>query len=108
LIDYQQEISQKFQILVKIKYVKNQGYLIEVSKKDVKKFEEQMKNFLNSQTFSEQDSQKFSFLRKQTLKIAERYVSPYLKQLEEKILSATYELQEKEKEILEQWKDILY
>ncbi len=107
IIDYQQELVEKLKIPVRIKYVNNQGYLIEVSKKDVKVFEEKFQNILNSQTLSEKDSQKFSFTRKQTLKIAERYISPYLKQLEQKAISALYELQEEEKQILEQWKQDL-
>ena len=60
---------------------------------------------LNS--LSEEDIKKFSFTRKQTLKLAERYISPYLKEIEEKSLDATFRLQEKEKEILENWKEIL-
>jgi len=48
-----------------------------------------------------------SFVRKQTLKTAERYISPYLKELEEGALNALYQLQEEERKILEQWKEKL-
>ena len=100
IIDYQQELIKKLGIPVKIKYVNNQWYLIEVSKKDTTKLDK----FINSQTLSEEELKKFSLNRKQTLKIAERYITPYLKELEEKSLNAIYELKEEEKKILEQWK----
>jgi DNA mismatch repair protein MutS len=99
IIDYQQELVEQLQVAVRIKYVNNQGYLLEVSKKDVEKFEKAIKNL---------EGDKFSFTRKQTLKIAERYISPYLKELEEKSLNAVYQLQEEEKQILEQWKHTLH
>ena len=98
LIDYQQELVNKFWLPIKIKYINNQGYLLEVSKKDVPKFEKLMKTF---------DNEKYVFTRKQTLKLVERYTNDYLKSLESKILQATFELQETEKEILENWKQKL-
>jgi DNA-binding protein Fis len=41
------------------------------------------------------------------LKIAERYISPYLKELEGQSLTSLYQLQDKEKEILDSWKHTL-
>jgi len=98
ILEYQQELIKKLWVNVKVKYVNNQWFLIEVSKKDVKKFEE---------AFSELEWDKYNFTRKQTLKIAERYISPYLKELEEKSLTSLYKLQDKEKEILDSWKQVL-
>lgn len=95
LIDYQQELVKKIWINVKIKYINNQWYLVEVSKKDVEKFEK----IIETQT-----DEKFLFTRKQTLKIAERYISHYLKELERKILASKYQLQEEESSILSTWK----
>jgi len=95
IIDYQQELVKKFNLNIKIRYVSNQWYLTEVSKKDAVKFE----------TLVEKEfDDKFSFIRKQTLKIAERYTSSYLKQLEEKILTAQSQLQQEEFLILENWR----
>ncbi len=98
ILDYQQELVEKLWVNVRIKYVNNQWFLVEVSKKDVEKFEK---------AFHELEWDKFDFTRKQTLKIAERYISPYLKELEEKSLTALYQLQDKEKEILDSWKQTL-
>ena len=98
ILDYQQELVEKLWVNVRVKYVNNQWFLIEVSKKDVEKFENSFNNL---------EWDKFDFTRKQTLKIAERYISPYLKELEEKSLTALYQLQDKEKEILESWKQTL-
>jgi len=98
IIDYQQELTKKLWVNIRIKYINNQWFLLEVSKKDIKQFES------NFQIFAKQNSKKFSFTRKQTLKLVERYTSLYLKELEEQSLSALYQLKEKENKILEQWK----
>ncbi len=98
LIDYQQELVEKFWLNIRIKYVNNQWYLIEVSKKDAPTFEK---------LYANETDEQFLFARKQTLKIWERYVSSYLKELEDKIVSANYELQEKEAAILHNWKEKL-
>jgi len=95
IIDYQQELVKKFKINVRIKYINNQWYLIEVSKKDSPNFEK---------LYLQENEEKFLFSRKQTLKTTERYISSYLKKLEDKILSAHFQLQEKEHSILEDWK----
>jgi len=108
LISYQQELIQKLGVPVKIRYVNNQWYLIEVTKKDAKKFEENANKILSHLDSSESHQVSlWDFARKQTLKSAERYVSNYLKEIEEKSLDATFRLQEKEKEILETWKEYL-
>jgi DNA mismatch repair ATPase MutS len=104
---------------VKLKFVMNQGYFIEVTTRDMPTFERRIsenreKNFekltqrisedptenlvgnsvedTNSPTFSENNSQKFSLLRRQTLKDNQRYSSPYLEEIQQSILSSKDEL----------------
>jgi len=116
ILDYQQELVSSLWVNVRVKYVNNQWFLIEISKKDVEKFESKFKLILDNPDILKQvqdnklwefSQDKYDFIRKQTLKIAERYISPYLKKLEEQSLTALYKLQDKEKEILDSWKQIL-
>ena len=116
ILDYQQELVSILWVNVRIKYVNNQWFLIEISKKDVEKFENKFKLILDNPEILKQvqddklwefSQDKYDFTRKQTLKIAERYISPYLKKLEEQSLTALYKLQDKEKEILDSWKQTL-
>jgi len=116
ILDYQQELVNNLWVNVRVKYVNNQWFLIEISKKDVEKFENKFKLILDNPEILKQvqddklwefSQDKYDFTRKQTLKIAERYISPYLKKLEEQSLTALYKLQDKEKEILDSWKQTL-
>lgn len=43
---------------------------------------------------------KFDFIRRQTLKTGQRYITPYLEELQNRILAAQFELKSKEQELL--------
>ena len=94
LLKYQQELIQYFWVPVKIKYVNNQWYFIEISKKDVPSVENKI----------DLKSNKFNLVRRQTLKSVERYTTTYLYEIENKILTAKDELQKLEKTILDELK----
>jgi DNA mismatch repair protein MutS len=83
--------------------------LIEVSKQKSEEFLQKTEKIYSKliEEGKHQEASYFNFTRKQTLKSAERYVSDYLKELEQKALDAVYQLQEKEKEILDQRKHTL-
>lgn len=98
LVEYQQElVKHSWLNNVRIKYISNSWYFIEVSKKDAKNFEQT----------AIRDDEKFDFIRRQTLKIAERYTSPYLDHIQWKIIGAKDVLSKLEKEILENFKQKL-
>lgn len=97
LLEYQKELIQKTNIInLKIKYVNNQWYFIEINKKDVKTFESHIS-----------EDEKYNFVRRQTLKLSERYVWTYLNKIQNEIISSKFSLQKKEKEIIENFKNIL-
>ena len=97
LLQYQQLLAQHTGInSIKIKFIKNQGYYIEVTNKDIEKLEASSK----IQVTSKEDQEKFDFQRRQTLKGAQRYTTPYIDMIQEKILSAKDELRTKEYEFL--------
>ena len=110
LLQYQQELAQRAGIpTVKVKFILNQGYFLEVTNKDISIFEEKLSK-INSE-FRIQNSEnnnewklKFDVVRRNTLKGGQRYSSPYLENLEEKILQAKDELSRIEREFLEQAK----
>lgn len=54
---------------------------------------------------SEQDNPLYNFVRGQTLKTGQRYMTPYLQELQEKIYLATEELQEKEYALFVSYQD---
>ncbi len=94
LMQYQQELAKVGWIPnVKVKYVLNQWYFLEVTNKDIEKFEAMM----NKET-----DEKFSLVRRNTLKWGQRYSSPYLENLEVNILKAKDELRALEFELLQQ------
>jgi len=91
LLDYQQELVTCSGINnIKIKYVGNQWYFVELTPKDTKQFE------LCFDTANE----KFDFVKRQTLKWGQRYTSPYLEHMQEKILEAKQQLSAHEQKIL--------
>lgn len=102
LLQYQQELAQRAGIpTVKVKFILNQGYFLEVTNKDIETFE---KKFSSSE-FRMQDAEwKFNVIRRNTLKWGQRYSSPYLENLEWKILEAKAELSKIEYEFLQQAK----
>ncbi len=76
---------------LKLKYVTNQGYFVEVTPKDIKAFEESF----------DHTTPELDFVRRQTLKGGERYMSTYLEELQTKIFSAKEQLQQREAELLQ-------
>ncbi len=98
LLEYQKELQQTFWLQARIKYITNQWYFIEFTKKDAEVYEK-----IKSK-FSDLDEKKFWLVRRQTLKSVERYVSPYLLDIQDKIVNATEQLKELEKQILENLK----
>jgi DNA mismatch repair protein MutS len=109
LLAYQQELVQYTGAIgLKMRFVKNQGYYIEVTNKDIEKLEQVVQSIktqvqddswiTSSQTprNDENSGEKFDFQRRQTLKGVQRYSTPYLDTLQEKILSAKDELTKQE------------
>jgi len=102
LLDYQQELINITKVQnIKIKYIKNQWYFIELTNKDIKQFEDNLTNTIETQ------NEKFQINRRSTLKWAQRYNSPYLNTIEQKIFSAKEELIQKEFELLEETKQYI-
>ena len=98
LLDYQKELSERTWIVsIRMKYVSNQGYFVEISKKDLKKIEEAR----------DDNNEKFDFTRRQTLKIAERYTTTYLDKLQWDIYEAIENLEKAEFAILEKFAEQL-
>lgn len=92
ILKYQQEIVNHTKVnAIKIKYIKNQWYFIETSKKDCKDLEKT----------SNVNIDKFDFVRVQTLKNQERYISTYLQNIQEEIFKSKEKLVQEQKKILE-------
>lgn len=122
LLQYQQELAQAAGIPnVKVKYVLNQGYFLEVTNKDISKFESEISEKLAeksdkyhkddisdssgiSSDLSADKRAQFTITRKNTLKGGQRYSSPYLENLQGKILEAKDVLSKMEREFLDQAK----
>ncbi len=91
LIAYQQEVAASSKVAnVKVKYISNQWYFLEVTPKDISAFE----------AAAVKGDPKFDFIRRQTLKTGERYITPYLEELQHKILAAQFHLKTKEQALL--------
>lgn len=94
LLEYQQYLVQLSNISnVKLKFVMNQGYFIEITNKDIEPFE----TWLKEQNPSDP---KLQIFRVNTLKGNQRYRSEYLQNIENQILSSKEILQKKETEVL--------
>lgn len=105
LLDYQQELVTTVGATgLKIRFVKNQGYYIEVTNKDIEKLEQAVQStktqVQNDSLLSQWQQEKFDFQRRQTLKWVQRYSTTYLDSVQEKILSAKDDLTKKEYEHL--------
>jgi DNA mismatch repair protein MutS len=95
LMEYQQFLVQQTKIQnIKLKYVMNQGYFIELTNKDSDILEEWLRNPPPDPTG------KLQLIRRQTLKGNQRYASPYLEHVQEDILSSQTQLGKLEYEIL--------
>ena len=101
LLQYQQELSQKSGVNnVKLKYVMNQGYFIEITNKDIPQFEHQLFDEAHGE-----NKDKFDVLRRNTLKGGQRYVSPYLDTIQSQVLSAKDDLVSREFLLLQDAKE---
>lgn len=92
LLSYQKDLqSYTWWVPVKIKRIKNQWYMLEVTPKDISRFEE----------LAQVWSHMYDFVRGQTLKWWQRYITPYLREIEEKITTGKELLIEKEMQLLQ-------
>ncbi len=98
LLAYQQELVKATGVTnVKIKYVSNQWYILEVTPKDEAAFE----------ATSVKGDAKFELIRRQTLKTGQRYTTIYLDELQRKVLAAQFQLRTREQELIEEAKTAL-
>lgn len=96
LLSYQQTLAQITGVHnVKLKFVMNQGYFIEITNKDIELFEQKLAKA------NGEDKEKLSLMRRNTLKWGQRYTSPYLDELQEKVLAAKDQLMTYESIFLE-------
>ena len=102
LMKYQQELVKLSWVAnVKLKYVINQWYFIEITNKDVEVFE------TNLASISSEQKDKFDIIRRNTLKWAQRYTSKYLDKVQGKILEAKEALVSHEFALLEKLKNTI-
>lgn len=80
LLEYQKTLTEAVSVPLKVKHIINQWYVLEVTPKDVQKFE----SWINEWTYG--------IVRGQTLKTGQRYTSSYLLELQQKIYAAEEEL----------------
>jgi DNA mismatch repair protein MutS len=100
LLEYQQFLVKQTGITnVKLKFVMNQGYFIEVTTRDMPAFERSLEALLlkrGSDAIAggsvDREQEKLSLTRRQTLKDNQRYSSPYLEEIQQSILSSKDEL----------------
>lgn len=115
LMEYQQFLVKATGVQnVKLKYVMNQGYFIEITNKDIEAFEEKIRHCEQREAIQEQpldchdsvpssrndNTGKFNLQRRQTLKGNQRYSSPYLEHVQEAVLSSKDQLGKLEYQIL--------
>lgn len=101
LLQYQQELSQMSGVNnVKLKYVMNQWYFIEITNKDITQFEHKLFDEAHGA-----NKDKFDVLRRNTLKGGQRYVSPYLDTIQSQVLSAKDDLVSREFLLLQDAKE---
>ena len=89
LLDYQQFLAEITGITnVKVKFILNQWYFIEITNKDIDQFESNLTTYKQNNS----DDTKSDLIRRNTLKWAQRFTSPYLDRLQEDILEAKAQL----------------
>lgn len=97
-LEYQQDlVTHASWIKVKLKWIKNQWYLLEVTPKDIENFESYRIEWDN----------KYNFIRTQTLKTGQRYVTPFLQKIALQIEEAKELLYVREQELLAWFVDIV-
>lgn len=93
LLDYQQFLSEITGISnVKVRFILNQWYFIEITNKDIQQFESRIIEYKENNP----DKTKSDLIRRNTLKWAQRFTSPYLDRLQEDILDAKDQLVKQE------------
>jgi DNA mismatch repair protein MutS len=98
LLAYQQELVQATGVQnIKVKYITNQWYTLEVTPKDVDVFEATRIVW----------DPKRDIIRRQTLKTGQRYTTLYLDELQNKVLSAQFQLRSREQALIEEAKQML-
>lgn len=101
LLDYQQARFSRSGVSVKIKYITNQWYFLEITPKDIKKFEDHI----------DPTDKLRGAVRAQTLKTGQRYISSYLQELQTQIYSSKENLaayhQQKCEEMYVAWQAIV-
>lgn len=73
-MDYQEHIQAQVGCAVRIKYLNNKGYLLQVAQKDIPAFEKH----------TNMEEEKRDFVRRQTLKNTQRYSTTYLLSIQER------------------------
>lgn len=103
LMQYQQFLVQESWVQnVKLKFVMNQGYFIELTTKDSVQFEEKLWIWK-----WDKEDERLNLYRRNTLKWNQRYSSTYLEKLQENILTAREKLTKLENNLLkEMWEYI--
>ncbi len=102
LLQYQQELAHQTGISnVKVKFILNQWYFLEITNKDIEIFEKKLWQIKGGWTMKDEEW-KFGVVRRNTLMGGQRYSSPYLENLEVKILEAKDNLSKLEFELLHQ------
>lgn len=115
LINYQQILSEITGTNnVKVKFIINQWYFIEITNKDIEWFEAKLKEYLDSKNIDNnldqeenEEAKKYQLYRRNTLKWWQRYSSRYLDNLQEDILEARQKLVKQEFITLNQLKNKL-
>ncbi len=115
LMQYQQELAQIAWIpTVKARFIINQWYFLEVTNKDIEMFEKKMEERLKMENWGLRFEnwglrvengvwkERYSIVRRNTLKWGQRYSSPYLENLETDILKAKDNLRTLEFQLLHQ------
>ena len=107
LLSYQQKLVASSGITnIKLKFITNQWYFLELTSKDSELFDQWISEKLSS-SLSEQEKNEFWILRRQTLKWNQRYSSPLLENLQWEIISSREQLRAKEQALLQEAKSFL-
>ena len=103
LMDYQNELATVSKVSnVKLKYIINQWYFIEITNKDIQLFESNLASIVDT------NNEKFNIVRRNTLKWAQRYNSEFLEKIESKIIDAKNALVEQEFLVLQELKESIW
>lgn len=106
LMQYQQDLVNLTGVSnIKLKFIMHQWYFLEITNKDIEKFELKLNSIKNEWILGEEE--KYSIERRNTLIGSQRYTSVYLEKIQNKILSAKEELISAEFKLLTEIKEKL-